>query len=85
MDNNKITKRFGSCEHLAAPDQCSVPGCKHFDARTSLQKCFGRMPNSVFAAQLYKSDPELYFELRRQAVEANMIPPPIKVRSLQDE
>jgi len=61
---------------------CPVEGCPNNDARTPLLKCFGRNPNSVFAAELFRTNKLLYEELRRQAVEQNLLPASPQFRSL---
>jgi hypothetical protein len=81
--NGQIQKTL--CAHLCGPMKCEVEGCPNADGRPPLQKCFGRPSNGRYAARLFKENPELYQELKRQAQQAGMIFSPVVPKALQED
>lgn len=58
---------------MAKAPYCVVPDCPNSEKRSDLDACFGRHPNSNFASALFKSDPERYRTLRKEAQEKGLM------------
>jgi len=78
-----------NCKHMRPAGLCEVDDCPNAASkRDAASRCFGGdgLPqDTLFAAWLFKENPELYRQLRETARQRGRLRTPVTVRALQDE